>query len=68
LGLSREERDSKNHAFWSEVWFGTQSIMTRIFLLCASLTRYQNPPWCHTGDQSPHNQRCRQSKSTCGDG
>ena len=28
-GLSRELRDSWNHACWSEVWFSTISMITR---------------------------------------
>ena len=39
FGLSRLERDSWNHACWSEVWFTTRSAMTRIPRRCASSIR-----------------------------
>ncbi len=39
LGLSREERDSTNHAWRSELWLGTQSTTTRMRRAWAASSR-----------------------------
>ena len=39
LGLSRDDLASTNHGCWSEVWFGTQSTITRMPRPWASVRR-----------------------------
>ena len=39
LGSSRDEREAANHGCWSEEWFGTQSMITRMPRAWASATR-----------------------------
>jgi hypothetical protein len=38
LGLSRDARDSTNHSWRSELWFGTQSTTTRMPRACDAST------------------------------